>query len=153
MAQTGSRSSTGAARKKKVEPRPPWRQRVRRFAFEGYPEKDRFGVFDPTIRGLFVVGLIFLMIMGAGSVFDAWGSGTRSVAAATAVMIAIAALGVLGYRRIWPTPAERELLLRMAAEDDEARRQRAERARARSSLRTAAEAQNSANGAQGDGNP
>jgi len=102
---------------------------VRSFAFEGFAEKDRFGVFDPALRGSFLLGVGFGAVFGAGSVLDAWGKSAGPVAAAVAVAFSAVVLGLLAYRRVWKPPAERELLLRMAREDDEARSEREARAR------------------------
>jgi len=107
----------------------PLRARARSFAFEGFPEKDRFGVFDPALRGSFLLGVGFGAVFGAGSVLDAWGKSAGPVAAAVAVAFSAVVLGLLAYRRVWKPPAERELLLRMAREDDEARSEREARAR------------------------
>ncbi len=107
----------------------PLAERARSFAFEGFPEKDRFGIFDPALRGFFLLGVAFGAVFGAGLVFDGWGRSTASVALAAAVAAGALALGFVAYRSIWRPPAERELLLRMAREDDEARRKREARAR------------------------
>lgn len=104
-------------------------ERARAFAFLGLPEKDRFGIFDPALRGFFLLGVAFGAVFGAGLILDAWGKSSGSVALAGAAAAAVVFLGFLGYRMIWPAPAERDLLLRMAREDDEARRQREARAR------------------------
>ncbi len=103
--------------------------RARAFAFDGVGEKDRFGIFDPALRGFFLLGVAFAAVFGAGLVLDVWGKSAGSLAAGGAVAVLTMVLGLWAYRAVWRPPAERELLLKMAREDDEARRGREARAR------------------------
>jgi hypothetical protein len=123
------------------------RVRARRFAFEGFPEKDRFGVFDPALRGWFVFAFMLAATLAAFEVVDAWGRTASAWGLSALLMTLIGGAGALLYRRIWRRPAERELLLRMAAEDDESRALRAKLAR----QRAAALSEASAQGLQGTG--
>jgi len=123
---------------KKGKDRPaaaPPRGRLGSFVFEGVPEKDRFGVFDPTLRGLFLVALMFAAVFGVGWLFDASKGGGQPLAEAGTVVALVAILGFVGYRRIWKKPRERDVLLKMAAADEETRARTAARARARASKR------------------
>lgn len=105
------------------------RAQARAFAFEGMPERDRFGVFDPVLRGLYVFAIMLGAVLAGGSVIDTRGAGAAPAAATVLLALLILGIGLVGYRRVWPLPAERELLLRMAEEDDEARSEREARAR------------------------
>lgn len=120
MAQSGR-----AARKKRPEekPLPSLRERVGNFVFEGQAEHERFGVFDPAVRGLFVVGLLGFEVLGMGSLFEVAGPAAHPLVVVLLVAVGLAAAfgGWKLYRRIWRRPAERELLLQMAREEDEAR--------------------------------
>ncbi len=103
--------------------------RARAFAFEGLPERDRFGVFDPLLRGMYLFGMALGAVLAGAFVLETGRGGAAPGAAALLLALGVAWVGFVGYRRVWPRPAERELLLRMAREDDEARREREARAR------------------------
>jgi hypothetical protein len=106
------------------------REKARAFALEGLPEQDRFGVFDPALRGFFVLAIMFAVVFGGGWTLEAARGSSAGVAAAAALAAALAVAGASGYRRIWRKPAEREMVLAMAKEDDESREALARRARA-----------------------
>ncbi len=109
----------------------PLRDRARSFAFEGLPEKDRFGIFDPALRASFGLGVLFAGVFGTGAVFESMGSTGASWSVSVVLLALVAVGGAVCYRRIWRKPAERELLLRMAREDDESRALRAKMAKER----------------------
>jgi hypothetical protein len=114
----------GAAKSKtsaRPNEKPPVRERARAFAFEGLPEKDRFGIFDPALRAFFFLGVMFGVVFGIGFVLAAAGAGPLGWAVGAALALFVVAGGAWGYRRIWRKPSERELLLALAREDDEAR--------------------------------
>jgi hypothetical protein len=116
------------------------KERARAFAFEGFSEHDRFGVFDPALRASFVLAVLFAVVFGVGWTFEGLRGSGGAPAAAAAVAAAVAALGAVGYRRIWRKPAERELLLSMAREDEEARALRARAANGAAGARESANA-------------
>ena len=119
-----------AARSRRPPPhKAPLRARAKAFAFEGVPEKDRFGIFDPALRGFFVFGVMLAAALGIGLIFNAAGDTGAARALSIGLVALLAVGGFLGYRRIWRRPGEKELLLTMAAEDDEARALRAKLAR------------------------
>lgn len=132
------------AASKKGGVKPPLKERARAFAFEGVPEKDRFGVFDPGIRGMYIFGFLLAAVIAVGGVFDAWGSAPVAYGLGTVIGLVLLVVGVVGFRTIWKSPREREILLRMAREDDEARRLRARLASERA--RRHAQAQEPAKG-------
>jgi len=113
----GTRAKTASHAKE----RPPARKRARAFAFEGLPEKDRFGIFDPALRGFYFVGVMFGVVFGIAFMLAAAGGGPVGWAVGIALALFVLFGGAWAYGRIWPKPSERELLLSLAREDDEAR--------------------------------
>ena len=111
------------------------RERARSFAFEGLPEKDRFGIFDPALRGFYALGVMFAVVFGVEWVLEGTRGGSAGVAGGVVIAGALVAAGVLGYRRIWRKPSEREMLLAMAKEDAESRAARARAAKVRGERR------------------
>lgn len=109
-------------------PRKPVKQRARAFAFEGLPEKDRFGIFDPALRGFFVLAVMFAVVFGVGWTLEGTRGSSAGFAAAAVIAAGVVAGGYVGYRKIWRKPAEREMLLAMAKEEEESRAARARRA-------------------------
>lgn len=128
-ARAGGRGAKESKRGGAVKP--PLKERARSFAFEGVPEKDRFGVFDPGVRGMYIFGFMLAAVIAVGGVFDAWGSAPVAYGLAAVIGFALLAAGVAGYRTIWKSPGEREILLAMAREDDEARQLRSQLPRER----------------------
>lgn len=106
-----------------------WRQRARGFVLSEQAEHERFGVFDPFLRWTFVVGILIAGVLVAGSLVEALGSGPPAAAAALLAFVVVVAGGWRLRGRIWRKPSEREILLQLAREDDEARalRERLER--------------------------
>jgi hypothetical protein len=104
-------------------------------------------MFDPALRGWFVFGFMLAAVFAAFGVLDSWGRTASAWSLVTVLVLAIGVGGALLYRRIWRPPAEREILLRMAAEDDESRALRAKLTR----QRVAAEREAAAEGSQGGG--
>ncbi len=115
----GAATGKGAAKGKST---PPVGERAKAFAFEGLPEKDRFGIFDPALRGFFFVGVMFGVVFGIGLVLALAGAGAVGWGAGGALALLVIVGGAWGYRRIWRKPSEREMLLALAREDDEARK-------------------------------
>jgi len=105
------------------------RERLWDFIFREQAEHERFGVFDPFLRWTFVVGIFIAAVLAAGSVLEAMGSGPLALAAAGGAGVVVVAGGWVLRGRIWRKPSEREILLQLAREDDEARalRERLER--------------------------
>ena len=103
--------------------RPPHslRERWRAFVFEDQGDRDRFGIFDPAVRYTYLIGNATLAGLVAGTLVETFGGGAGTVAAAIVIAALMVSAGVWGYRRIWVPPEEREILLQMAKEDDEAR--------------------------------
>lgn len=124
---TSHRARREAARPKEPLPPASFRERLRRFVYEDQSEKDRFGIFDPFVRLMFAFGVVLSAVLAAGTVFDAAAASSRSAGYAASALSAVAILagGFLLYHVIWRPPSERELLLQMAKEEDEARRMRA----------------------------
>lgn len=116
-----------AGRPPPPEPAASLRERAWRFVFENQSEKDRFGIFDPFVRLLFAFGVVLGAVLAAGTIFDVAAASSRSAGYAASALVAVAILagGLLLYHVIWRPPSERELLLQMAKEEDEARRLRA----------------------------
>lgn len=124
--------TSGGARRKAAHPTGPlppasFRERVHRFVYEDQSEKDRFGVFDPFVRLMFAFGVVLGAVLAAGTIFDVAAASSRSAGYAAAALVGVGTLagGLLAYHVVWRPPSERELLLQMAKEDDEARRLRA----------------------------
>jgi hypothetical protein len=124
---TSPRGRRKVARPGPPGPPAPFRERARRFVFENQSEKDRFGIFDPFLRLMFAFGVALGAVLSAGTIFDVAAASSRSAGYAASALAAVAILagGFLAYHAIWRPPSEREILLQMAKEDDEARRLRA----------------------------
>ena len=121
-----------AAGKKRrgAKEKPPVGERAKAFAFEGLPEKDRFGIFDPALRASFMLGVAFGVVFGWGGVLAATGGSAAGWMAGGALALLVLFAGAWSYKRIWRKPAEREMLLAMAREEDEARAMRAQLSKA-----------------------
>jgi len=121
----------------------PLRQRARAFVFDGQGEHERFGVFDPTARMTFAVGVLTAAILAGLGAAESMGTGSRAAAAALGLVVAgaLAVAGFLAYRRIWVPPPEREVLLQLAREEDESKALAAARDRARDAERARERAQ------------
>jgi hypothetical protein len=110
-----------------AEGRSRWRERWTHFVYDGQGEMDRFGIFDPFLRMMFAVAVALGLALGIGTTLETWGRamGPSAVGLATALGISGLAAGIWLYKAIWRTPSEREILLQMAREADEATRLRA----------------------------
>jgi hypothetical protein len=102
-------------------PPPTRKERARDFVFEDQGDRDRFGILDPAVRWTYLIGTGTVAGLAAGTLVETFGGGAGTVAAALVTAALVVAGGVWGYRKIWVPPVERELLLQMAKEDDEAR--------------------------------
>lgn len=97
------------------------KERARAFVFADQGDRDRFGIFDPAVRWTYLIGTATVAGLVAGTLVETFGGGAGVVAAALVVAALIVVAGVWGFRKIWVAPVERDLLLQMAKEDDEAR--------------------------------
>lgn len=112
----GGRQRSGGGTK------PPARDRARAFVFDGQGEHERFGIFDPAARMSFAVLVLIAMVIVGLTARESVAPGSAAAGVlGLAAALGVAVLGFLAYRWVWRTPAEREVLLQLAREEDEAK--------------------------------
>lgn len=118
-----SGSPSARARASRGSSKPRGRERARAFVFDGQGEHERFGIFDPAARATFAVLVLIAMVIVGFTVREsvAPGNGGAAGVLGLAAALGVAVLGFLAYRAVWRPPAEREVLLQMAREEDESR--------------------------------
>jgi len=78
-------------------------------------------VFDPFFRWTYVVLTFIAAVLLSGSLIEITAAQAVGLAGAAAIFVAVIIGAWRMHRKIWVKPSEREILLQMAREDDEAR--------------------------------
>jgi len=103
------------------EPPTSFGRRARTFIFGEQAEHERFGIFDPFMRWTYVVGAFIAVVLVGGSILELLGAQPTGISAAALAAGALLFGALRMHGRIWRKPSEREILLQLAREDDEAR--------------------------------